>query len=118
MKIVDGDPALLTNSEVLEVLTSRDSDKQAAILPSEVKLSKALEARGSSSKKTREDLQAFTVAITKEFNINKEEILQLINHAPPSILEAFLCLEKAISDKRLSEDDLDRVVEVVGEYLR
>lgn len=35
---MDDDPALLTNSEVLEVLTSRDSDKQAAILPSEVKV--------------------------------------------------------------------------------
>jgi cobalamin biosynthesis Co2+ chelatase CbiK len=77
---------------------------------------KTLEDRGTVSK-TREDIETFVTAIKSELSVTKEETLQLINHAPSTILDAYLCLEQAIFDDRISEDQLDRVVELVNQYL-
>ena len=78
-------------------------------------MSTALAAR-THALKTRDELQAFTDAVTEEFDLTKEDVLQLINHPPKNILEAFLCLEQGVRDKRLSEDDLHRVIQLVGQH--
>ena len=78
---------------------------------------KTLEQRGTSTK-PREDLQAFAVALKAEFKkLTSEDLVQLINHAPSSIFEAYLCLENAITADRITEDDLDRIVEIVAQHL-
>ena len=77
---------------------------------------KTLVDRGTVSK-TREEIEIFVAAIKAELPVTKEETLQLINHAPSTILDAYLCLEQAITDERIAEDQLDRVVELVNQHL-
>jgi DNA-directed RNA polymerase subunit F len=68
---------------------------------------------------SREQLQAFTATLRNIANLTSEEIFQLINCVPRNIVEAYLCLETAIisNQPRLKEEDLDRIVDVVSEYL-
>ena len=76
---------------------------------------KTLEQRGTVAK-SREEITAFVTAAKSELPLTSEEILQLINHTPTDVLGAYLCLEQALNESRISEDDLDRVVEIVAEH--
>lgn len=88
---------------------------QRCLIPLQVL--KSLEARNT-VQKSREELQAFQAALAQEFGaLTKEDTLQLVNHAPTSILEAFLCLGDAVENERVAEDDLDRIVELVASHL-
>jgi hypothetical protein len=55
--------------------------------------------------------------VQQAFNLTKLEVLQLVNHRPTSILEAYLCIQAAIDESRITEDDLDKIVELVAEFL-
>ena len=76
-----------------------------------------LELRGTVTK-SREEIETFVAAVKNEFPLTSEDVLQLINHTPSNILEAYLCLEPAVSAERLGENDLDRIVEIVAEHLK
>lgn len=52
----------------------------------------------------------------QDFDLLKEEVLQLLNHAPADPLGVFVCLTNDGED-RISEDDYDRIAAVVQKHL-
>lgn len=109
----DCQPSLLTNTEVLAVLKERGSNSSA----SEKEVEKYLDSR-KTPLLARQELENFISALKSEFNISSKEIVQLLNHSPESLLEAYLCLESAINgdSPRLEEEDLERVLEKIKEH--
>lgn len=66
---------------------------------------------------SQDQIQSFVVAVQKQFNISKLEVLQLINHRPSTILESYLCLQQAIDSERLQEEDLEKIISIVSDKL-
>ena len=63
-------------------------------------------------KRSRSELEERIKAL-KKHDLTRIEVLQLLNHSPSSILEAFLCVEQAILDSRVTEEELEEIVRAV-----
>lgn len=105
---------MLTNSEVVAILQSQKEKS-----PSDIKVLESLAGEGGVNKidsveSTRKELLAKVNALKERYQLTKEEVLQLLNHSPRTVLEAFLCVEQAILDSRITEEDLESILEVLG----
>jgi hypothetical protein len=117
MKIVEENLGLLSNDEVLAVLKDREADKQPVVsraTPSEIQAYTALLDHSSGSFKDREALQAFIDGV-KPYGLTRSEIVQLINHRPPSVVEIFLCIEDC--EERFSEQQIEELLSLVHTHL-
>ncbi len=105
---------MLTNSEVVAILQSQKEKS-----PSDIKVLESLAGeeglkKTNSVENTRKELLAKVKALKERYQLTKEEVLQLLNHRPKTVLEAFLCVEQAILDSRITEEDLESILEVLG----
>lgn len=105
---------MLTNSEVVAILQSQKEKS-----PSDIKVLESLVGeeglkKTDSVENTRKELLAKVKALKERYQLTKEEVLQLLNHRPKTVLEAFLCVEQAILDSRITEEDLESILEVLG----
>ncbi|KAL4432176.1 hypothetical protein ABPG77_005938 [Micractinium sp. CCAP 211/92] len=117
MKIVEENLGLLSNDEVLAVLKDREADKQPVIsraTPSEIQAYTALLAQCGGSYRERERLAAFIKAV-EPFGLTKSEVVQLINHRPPSDVEIFLCIEDC--EDRFEQAQVDELIRLIQEHL-
>ncbi|PSC75678.1 P-loop nucleoside triphosphate hydrolase superfamily [Micractinium conductrix] len=117
MKIVEENIGLLSNDEVLAVLKDREADKQPVIsraTPSEIQAYTALLQSVGGSFKDREQLAAFIQAV-EPYKVTKHEIVQLINHRPPSVVEIFLCVEDC--EDRFTEQQIEDLLKLVHVHL-
>lgn len=117
MKIVEENLGLLSNDEVLAVLKDREADKQPVIsraTPSEIQAYTALLQQSSGTFRGREQLAAFIEGV-KPFQLTKSEIVQLINHRPPSVVEIFLCIEDC--EERFEEAQIEELLSLVQQHL-
>jgi hypothetical protein len=105
--------AYLTNAEVLSLLDEKREEGSASerLDSSEEAVRKSLLACGT-VKRSRLELEERIKAL-KKHDLTRLEVLQLLNHSPSSILEAFLCVEQAILDSRVTEEELEEIVRAV-----
>jgi len=66
----------------------------------------------------RQTIENFILALKTDFKVTSKEVVQLINHCPETLLEAYLCLESAINGEnpRLEEEDLEKVLVKIKEH--
>ena len=105
--------AYLTNAEVLSLLDEKREEGSASerLDSSEEAVRKSLLEFGT-VKRSRSELEERIKAL-KKHDLTRIEVLQLLNHSPSSILEAFLCVEQAILDSRVTEEELEEIVRAV-----
>eukprot|EP00890_Picochlorum_soloecismus_P000374 jgi/Picsp_1/1337/NSC_04817-R1_calcitonin gene-related peptide-receptor component protein len=108
-----GEETYLTNAEVLSLLDEKREEGSASerLDSSEETVRKSLVACGT-VKRSRLELEERIKAL-KKHDLTRIEVLQLLNHSPSSILEAFLCVEQAILDSRVTEEELEEIVRAV-----
>lgn len=102
---------MLTNAEVLSLLEEKKTEN--TIQESEEVVRLGLHTLGTQLT-SREHLRELLQDLRQKYDLTKEEILQLLNHLPQSVLEAFLCVEQAILDSRIKEEDLDSIVSLIS----
>ena len=110
---VGGEAAYLTNAEVLSLLDERREEGTASerLDSSAEAVRKSLVACGT-VKRSRLELEKRIIAL-KKHDLTRIEVLQLVNHSPSTILEAFLCVEQAILEGRVTEEELEEIVRAV-----
>ncbi|XP_064479346.1 DNA-directed RNA polymerase III subunit RPC9-like [Ornithodoros turicata] len=123
MKVIKENAALLSNYEVLKLLKEFQSDKKGS------KSSKSLQNLATVSyetvaylentpcaQQTDECVESFLKEIlATSFQLTKAEKLQLINHRPTTFVEIQLLIEE--SEERLSEDDMQTILDIVQRTL-
>ncbi|KAK9474343.1 RNA polymerase [Dipodascopsis tothii] len=122
MKVETVRDSLLSNYEVLEHISafkSRPTKKKGGALKSEnletimLELKSYLEA-SPASRQTPEQIQAF-VAAAKPYELEKAELLQIINLAPSSMVTLHSLIEEC--DERLTEPQKEELLALVGQHL-
>ncbi|KAA0057449.1 DNA-directed RNA polymerase III subunit RPC9-like [Cucumis melo var. makuwa] len=113
MKILEANAGPLTNFEVLDFLRSKGAAKDptrvlAKVLPSEYKVFDYLNQTPACNQ-TREAVIAF-VEKSKEYDLAKAEILNIINLRPITPVELFPIIENC--DVRMGEEATERMEEM------
>uniref|UniRef100_A0A1E1XR46 DNA-directed RNA polymerase III subunit RPC9 n=1 Tax=Amblyomma sculptum TaxID=1581419 RepID=A0A1E1XR46_AMBSC len=125
MKIIKESSAFLSNYEVLKLLKELQSDKKssgsgkARTVPNLATVSYEtityLE-QTACARQTDEHIEDFLQQISAlPFKLTKIEKLQLINHRPTTAVEIQLLIEE--SEERLSEDDVQTILDLVERTL-
>uniref|UniRef100_G3MKV8 DNA-directed RNA polymerase III subunit RPC9 n=2 Tax=Amblyomma TaxID=6942 RepID=G3MKV8_AMBMU len=128
MKIIKESTAFLSNYEVLKLLKELQSDKKssggggskaARTVPNLATVSYEtityLE-QTACARQTDERIEDFLQQISAlPFKLTKIEKLQLINHRPTTAVEIQLLIEE--SEERLSEDDVQTILDLVERTL-
>ncbi|XP_077527819.1 RNA polymerase III subunit I [Haemaphysalis longicornis] len=127
MKIIKESSAFLSNYEVLQLLKEVQGDKKTSKGKSQQSKSVANLAtvtyetvayleQTACALQTDENVEAFLEQISAlPFKLTKVEKLQLINHRPTTAVEIQLLIEE--SEERLSEDDVQTILDVVQRTL-
>nr|XP_004145392.1 DNA-directed RNA polymerase III subunit rpc9 [Cucumis sativus]XP_031736825.1 DNA-directed RNA polymerase III subunit rpc9 [Cucumis sativus]KGN61665.1 hypothetical protein Csa_006033 [Cucumis sativus] len=113
MKILEANAGPLTNFEVLDFLRSKGAAKDptrvlAKVLPSEYKVFDYLN-QTSACNQTREAIINFAEK-SKEYDLAKAEILNIINLRPTTPVELFPVIENC--DARMGEGATERMEEI------
>ena len=116
MSCRDEQDILLTNSEVAEIVLQESTT--VTTKTGKESLSTVLASLVSKGGETvaiepRSRIENLVKELTGQFQLTKEEILQLVNHRPKTVLEAFLCVEQAILEGRIKEEDLENIVKLL-----
>ena len=120
MRVLPGPRPLLTNTEVLEHLsevknTSRVGNLQTIIVELQAYL-RERPAGNVAQPQTMENIGLFVQGIKdNNLQLEKAELLQIINSAPTSLAVLFCLVEEA--DIRFTEDQLNIILELSGKYL-
>ncbi|KAK8756241.1 hypothetical protein V5799_001056 [Amblyomma americanum] len=126
MKIIKESSAFLSNYEVLKLLKELQSDKKssgsgkaARTVPNLATVSYEtityLE-QTACARQTDEHIEVFLQQLSElPFKLTKIEKLQLINHRPTTAVEIQLLIEE--SEERLSEDDVQTILDLVERTL-
>lgn len=127
MKIIKESSAFLSNYEVLKLLkdvqgdkkTSRGKNQQpktVANLATVTYETVAYLEQTACALQTDDSVEAFLQQISAlPFKLTKVEKLQLVNHRPTTAVEIQLLIEE--SEERLSEDDVQTILDVVERTL-
>eukprot|EP00199_Chlamydomonas_sp_CCMP681_P004805 CAMPEP_0119106998 /NCGR_PEP_ID=MMETSP1180-20130426/7891_1 /TAXON_ID=3052 ORGANISM="Chlamydomonas cf sp, Strain CCMP681" /NCGR_SAMPLE_ID=MMETSP1180 /ASSEMBLY_ACC=CAM_ASM_000741 /LENGTH=111 /DNA_ID=CAMNT_0007092419 /DNA_START=73 /DNA_END=408 /DNA_ORIENTATION=- len=108
--------ALITNSEVLQVLKDRGADLQLGgrAVGSE-KLAHAYLENNSAGIRHAAALREF-IDMLKPFNLTRTEALSIINTCPTSMVEVFLLVDRC--DTRLTEEQMEAILDLVAMHLK
>lgn len=107
----DRQDILLTNGEVAEVVLQESTTAtDTRVKESLDKVLGSLAATGGEVEFDRSSVEGLVKELKGKYQLTREEILQLVNHRPKTVLEAFLCVEQGILDGRIHEEDLEGIV--------
>lgn len=89
--------------------------ESTTVLDTRVKesLDRVVSSLGPAEEFQRDLVESLVQALKGKYQLTKEEVLQLVNHRPKTVLEAFLCVEQGILDGRIQEEDLQGIVELL-----
>lgn len=119
---------MLTNCEVLDILlqesttaknqTSETKESQARVLKSLLEhyqkdKDSSIESAIEAARADRATIEGKVQELKSRYQLTREEVLQLLNHSPKGVLEAFLCVENAILEGRIQEEDLENIVKIL-----
>ncbi|XP_055389984.1 DNA-directed RNA polymerase III subunit RPC9-like, partial [Condylostylus longicornis] len=114
MEVVDARYSALTNFEVLEILRNMKDIKKTPGLRNLATTTYEFLEESSCKNQTKEGIQAFISEI-KQFKFTRNECLMLFSGPPISPLHFQLLIEE--SEERLTEEQVSKVLEIIGNYL-
>ncbi len=111
MCIIRRQDILLSNGEVVEVVLQESTTVQDTRVKES--LDKVVSSLAPVGEFQRDRVESLVQELKEKYQLTKEEVLQLVNHRPKTVLEAFLCVEQGILDGRIQEEDLQGIVEKI-----
>ena len=122
MEIVNENCALLSNYEVFSLLTDIQKGENGQKKPNKYLTSLATVTfetvkylEKTSSKDLNPEIVGKFLEAVKPFKLTRAEKLQLLNHRPGSAVEIQLLIEE--SEERLSEEQIEQLLEIISETL-
>ena len=104
---------LLTNGEVVEVVLQESTTVRDTRVKESLENVVSSLRSGDTIPFEREAVEALVKELKQGYQLTREEVLQLVNHRPKTVLEAFLCVEQGILDGRIQEEDLEGIVRLL-----